>query len=107
MRVVVVVVLGSVLCGLLAVQPSKLRDRFVWVFGWGLGRDEDVPQIVSVLETAAKHGYNGAVLSAGLDALCKRDDAYFRRLEEIKRACQRLGLELVPAVFPSATVEGF
>ena len=99
MRVAVVAVLGSVLCGLLAVQPAKFRDRFVWVFGWGLGRDEDVPQIVSVLETAAKHGYNGAVLSAGLDALCKRDDAYFRRLEEIKRACQRLGLELVPAVF--------
>ncbi|MGQ9518827.1 MAG: carbohydrate binding domain-containing protein [Candidatus Fervidibacter sp.] len=80
-------------------QPTKLRDRFVWVFGWGLERDDDVAQILHVLKTAASHGYNGAVLSAGLDSLCKRDEAYFQRLEEIKRACEKLGLELIPAVF--------
>lgn len=80
-------------------QPTKFRDRFVWVFGWGLGRDDDVAQILHVLKTAANHGYNGAVLSAGLDSLCKRDQAYLQRLEGIKRACEELGLELIPAVF--------
>ncbi|MCX7968208.1 MAG: hypothetical protein N3B10_06930 [Armatimonadetes bacterium] len=99
MRGMVVAILVAVLCGLAAVQPMKFRDRFVWIFGWGLGQDEDGAQIVSVLETAAKHGYNGAVLSAGLDSLCKRDEAYFRRLEEVKRTCERLGLELIPSVF--------
>jgi len=94
-----VAIFAAVLMSLGSVQQPKFRDRFVWVFGWGLGRDEDVPQIVSVLETAAKHGYNGAVLSAGLDSLCKREEAYFRRLEEIKQTCERLGLELIPAVF--------
>lgn len=99
MRSIGVVVMMAALVALCLPQPAKFRDRFVWVFGWGLGRDEDVPQIVSILETAAKHGYNGAVLSAGLDILCKRDEAYFRRLEEVKRACERLGLELIPSVF--------
>jgi hypothetical protein len=99
MRSIGVVAMMAALVALCLPQPTKFRDRFVWVFGWGLGRDEDVPQIVSILETAAKHGYNGAVLSAGLDILCKRDEAYFRRLEEVKRACERLGLELIPSVF--------
>lgn len=81
------------------IWTQTYQDRFVWVFGWGLGRDEDVRDIVGILETAARHGYNGAVLSAGLDTLCKRDAAYFRRLESVRQTCERLGLELIPAVF--------
>ena len=74
-------------------------DRFVWIFGWGLGDDRDVTNITHVLDTAAKHGLNGAVVSLGLDTLCKRDAAYFRRLEAIQRACERNQLELIPSVF--------
>ncbi len=76
-----------------------VRDRFVWVFGWGLTRDEDVPQIIAILEDAAKHGYNGAVFSANLDALCKQPPEYFRRLKQVKDACDRLKMELIPSVF--------
>ena len=38
-------------------------DRFVWVFGWGLGSDEDVTNITRVLDSASRHGINGAVVS--------------------------------------------
>lgn len=93
------VIVTAALLVLGAYQPFKFRDRFVWIFGWSLGHDEDVRQILSILEMAAKYNYNGAVLSAGLDVLCKRDEAYFRRLEEIKKTCGQLGLELIPAVF--------
>ncbi|MDW8104758.1 MAG: hypothetical protein RMK92_07060 [Armatimonadota bacterium] len=75
------------------------RDRWVWIFGWGLNRDEDVAQITAVLEEAARHGYNGAVLSANLDALCKQPPEYFRRLQQVKQTCERLKLELIPAIF--------
>lgn len=75
------------------------RDRWVWIFGWGLNRDEDVAQITTVLEEAAKHGYNGAVLSANLDALCKQPPEYFRRLQQIKQTCERLKLEIIPSIF--------
>ena len=96
----------SVAIGLLSVGvvfaeaiPGLGNDRFVWVFGWNLRRDQDVVDIRSVLETASKNGFNGAVLSAGLDSLCRKDSAYFRRLEEIRLASQHFGLELIPSVF--------
>lgn len=78
---------------------QSYRDRWVWIFGWGLNRDEDVTQITAVLEDAAKHGYNGAVLSANLDALCKQPPEYFRRLQQVKQACERLNLEIIPSIF--------
>lgn len=74
-------------------------DRFVWIFGWGLGQDRDVPEITQVLDRAAQHGLNGAVVSFGLDTLCKHDADYFRRLEAVRRACEKDKLELIPAVF--------
>ena len=54
---------------LTAAEPYA--DRFVWVFGWGLGKDSDVAEISKVLESAGQHGFNGAVLSSGLDTLCQ------------------------------------
>ncbi len=74
-------------------------DRFVWVFGWGLDKDSDVAEITKVLDAAGKAGLNGAVVSFGLDTLCKREAAYFRRLEAIQRVCESNKLELIPSVF--------
>jgi hypothetical protein len=74
-------------------------DRFVWVFGWGLGRDADVAAITKVLDTAATNGLNGAVLSAGLDTLSLQPPAYFHRLDQVRRVCARDHLELIPAIF--------
>lgn len=74
-------------------------DRFVWVFGWGLGRESDVTEVTKIIETGARHGINGAVVSFGLDSLCKQDGDYFRRLEAVRQACERNKVELIPAVF--------
>ena len=63
---------------------ERFADRFVWVFGWDLNQDSDVPEISRILETAGEHKFNGAVASFGLDTLCKHSADYFRRLEEIK-----------------------
>ncbi len=84
---------GRGVCG------EPLADRFVWVFGWGLAEETDVAEITSVLQVAAEHGLNGAVMSLGLDTLCKKKADYFRRLEAVHDACQRHGLEFVPAIF--------
>ncbi|GIV15440.1 MAG: hypothetical protein KatS3mg022_0875 [Armatimonadota bacterium] len=81
------------------VLAQGYQDRWVWIFGWGLNRDDDVTQITAVLEEAAKHGYNGAVLSANLDALCKQPPEYFRRLQQVKQTCERLNLEIIPSIF--------
>lgn len=81
------------------VPQSRFPDRLVWVFGWNLGRDSHVAEITGLLERSAKAGYTGAVLSAGLDSLGRKSPDYFRRLGEVKAACERLGLELIPSVF--------
>ena len=56
-------------------------------------------EITKLLETAAKHGLNGAVVSFGLDTLCKKSADYFRRLDEVEAACERNNIELIPADF--------
>lgn len=78
---------------------AAYADRLVWVFGWGLGTDNEVTEITQLLDTAAQHGINGAMVSFGLDTLCKQDADYFRRLETVAQACERHHIELIPAVF--------
>ena len=82
---------------LAAAEPYA--DRFVWVFGWGLGKDSDVAEITRLLRTAGQHGFNGAVISSGMDTLCRQSPDYFRRLNEVKQACETNRLELIPAIF--------
>ncbi len=83
----------------LPAAAATYPDRFVWIFGWSLASDTEVAEINRLLQSGAEHGINGAVLSAGLDSLGHRSPDYFRRLEEIKKTCDRLKLELIPAIF--------
>src|ERR1019366_9929549 len=75
--------LAAVLVCALLPAPTLLAaypDRFVWIFGWGLGQDSDVTNVTRVLDSAAQHNLDGAGGSFGLDTLCKHDEGYFRRL---------------------------
>lgn len=81
------------------VGGAQFPDRFVWVFGWNLRQDRDIDEIGRVIDTAGQHGLNGAVVSFGLDTLCKKPEAYFRRLKAVRQACDRNELDLIPAVF--------
>ncbi|HTL57511.1 MAG TPA: carbohydrate binding domain-containing protein [Candidatus Limnocylindrales bacterium] len=78
---------------------ERYADRFVWIFGWGLDKDSDVAEISKILQTAGQHHLNGAVMSFGFDTLCKQPSDYFRRLDEIKKACDDNRLELIPSLF--------
>lgn len=68
----------ALLPALLAIQAfaGVHPDRWVWIFGWGLDHDRGVTNITRVLNTAAQHNINGAVVSFGLDTLCKQDADY-------------------------------
>lgn len=78
-------------------QPYQ--DRIVWIFGWGLGSDNDVAEIKKVLKSAADSGFNAVMMSAGMDTLCKQNTNYFRRLNEILETCRDYKLEFIPGVF--------
>lgn len=94
-----ILICSVALAFLQSAPAAQYPDRFVWVFGWNLGRDNDVAEISRLLDTAAQHGINGAVMSLGLDTLCKKSPEFFRRLEEVQKACDRNRIELIPAVF--------
>lgn len=83
------------------------EDRFVWIFGWSLDREGDLPEIIRVLETAGHHGFNGAVVSLGLDTLCRRSPEFFQRLRVLQQVCTTNGLGLIPAVFSIGYGGGF
>ena len=59
-----------------------------------------------MVATAGTHGLNGAVVSFGLDTLCQKSADYFDRLTQVKTACERNGLELIPSVFSVGYGEG-
>ena len=99
MRRLTICVLLAVCVASKSTLAASYTDRFVWIFGWSLAKDSDVAEISEVLDTAARHGIIGAVVSFGLDTLCKKSPDYFRRLEEVRLACERNHIELIPAVF--------
>jgi len=71
-----------------------------WVYvSRGLRKDQDVEDIRGIVRTAAEHGLNGMVLSAGLDRLDLQQPDYFRRLEQVKRICKKHGVEIIPIIF--------
>jgi len=74
-------------------------DRFVWVFGWNLGRDSEADEIVRLIDSSADLGYNGALVSFGLDTLCRKFPEFFRRLDRIQAVCDQKQVELIPAIF--------
>lgn len=104
-RFILFACLGGLALELSAAAPYP--DRLVWVFGWGLGQDNDVAEISRLVETAGRHGINGAVVSFGLDTLCKQPADYFRCLDEVKQACERNHVELIPAGFSVGYGGGF
>jgi len=72
---------------------------FVWGFRAGIwNQDDDVPAVVQLWTKAATNGLNGAVLFAGLDSP-RAIVRVFQRLNAVKAACDRDGLELIPSVF--------
>ncbi|MBN2129430.1 MAG: hypothetical protein JW741_08030 [Sedimentisphaerales bacterium] len=79
-------------------QAKEYSCRWVFV-SRSLRADKDVADIERIVETAAAHGLNGMVLSAGLDRLDRQPPDYFERLGRIKETCRRHGIEIVPNVF--------
>ena len=57
--------------------------RWVFVHGKNLNRPADVREINRIAATAAEHGLNGMVLSAGFDRLDLQSEKYFEGLTEV------------------------
>ncbi len=73
---------------------ENYRDRFLWIFGFNLTKDGDVENIISLIKKSSENGYNGIVLSGGLDSLCKQSKKYLENIEKIKMYVMSLMLKL-------------
>lgn len=78
---------------------EEWTDRLVWLFGFDLAKEADLVEMDRILTGGAKHGLNGAVLSAGLDWLIDRPDEFNRGLDRVIEICRKNDLELIPSVF--------
>jgi hypothetical protein len=63
-----------------------------------LADDNDVEKVLQIAGTAAQHGLNGIVFSAGLDELDLKSPEYFRRLNQVRDFCNRQKLEIIPSI---------
>ncbi|NLB96733.1 MAG: hypothetical protein GX785_13615 [Armatimonadetes bacterium] len=94
--VILFAALAALACREMGAAPLPQR----WVYASNsLGSDEQVAQLEQIINTAADHGLNGLLLSAGFDSLGRKQPDYFPRLERIKALCKRRGIELIPILF--------
>jgi len=79
-------------------QPRVYRDRWVYVSA-NLNSDRQLERIEGIARTASQHGINGMLLSAGFDTMDLKSPEDLERLARLKQACDRLGVEIIPAGF--------
>ncbi len=78
---------------------GRFTERWAWVSGWSLDDPASAAGIEDVVRTAGKVGLNGVVVSAGLDRLSSKGADALDRLDRIRAAADRAGVELIPAGF--------
>ncbi len=81
-----------------ALAAQLYPDRWVFVM-LPLTRDEHVAKIRDIVRTAAAHGLNGMVLSAGFDSIDLWDKARIRRLLQVRDIAAQAGIEIIPLGF--------
>jgi len=79
-------------------ERKSYPDRWVYV-STGLESDQELARVEGIAGTAAGHGLNGMLLSAGFDDLDLKPADYLHRLEHLKQTCDRLGVEIIPTGF--------
>jgi hypothetical protein len=79
-------------------HAKEYPDRWVFV-SHSPRSDEEVATIERIVQTGSEHGFNGMVLSAGLDRLEQQSPAFLQRLAKVKEFCQARGVEIIPNIF--------
>jgi hypothetical protein len=79
-------------------RAGEYPQRWVFVSS-SLRSDGEVGRIEKIVATAAEHGLNGMVLSAGLDHLDKQPPEFLERLRQVKEFCRERGVEIIPNIF--------
>lgn len=89
-------------------QEGRPRYEKRWVYlAHNLLVDQNTDAAVALLARAGKAGYNGALLSDyKFNILDRMTPNYFRNVERVKKAAEKAGIELIPAIFPIGYSDG-
>jgi len=79
-------------------SPKVYPNRWVYV-STGLRSNEELDRVQSIARTAASHGLNGMLLSAGFDQMDLKPPEFLHRLTTLKKACDSLKVEIIPMGF--------
>ena len=93
---------GNLLCtpAARAESPPDLAHRWVYL-ATNLALDKNVDDAVTLLERAARAGYNGLVLhDSKFLRWDKVEPDYLAKCDRVREVCRRLRMELVVCVFP-------
>ena len=99
MKLYIRLILAALMAALvsLATCSGKKAYPFRWVYVTALLDDDaEVGRIAELARRASTHGLNGFVMFSRFDYLSLQDSVYFRRLAEVKRACDENGIEIIP-----------
>ena len=82
--------------------PNRAGAFERWIYcAQNLWVDQNITNTIALMERAAAAGYTHVLITDSKFGHLKDMDArYFRNVDALKKAAQRLGLEIVPAVFP-------
>ena len=96
------VLAALLLVGIAGVATAKTFDER-WVFVMGSLRDESMwPGASNAVVTAAEHGMNGVLWSAGIVEVDTWPPEHLARVERMKRLCKEHNMEIIPTVWPTA-----
>ena len=89
---------------LIAAASTAAAEKKIYAKRWvyvsrSLRNDRDVADIREIARTAGEHGLNGMVLASGLDRIDMQPPEYIERLKQVKEACDRYKIEIIPTGF--------
>lgn len=92
--------LSFILSSIPLARSTEEPYPYRWVYmSNNLNYDSNVGQFYTLASIAAKHGFNGIVLSSNLDNLDHVDLARLNRLNTIRQICDQFHLEIIPMIF--------
>ncbi len=95
-------ILGASLCAAPAQPQLKVYPERWFYLSTSLRSDQDVEKVRSIVKTAAEHGLNGMVFSAGLDRLDLQPPEYMQRLQQVRRICAEHRVDIIPSFLSAA-----
>jgi len=103
---ILVIIVLMVQISSFAQPPRPLKYKWFYV-SMNLMVNDNLPKVESLMERAAKVGYNGMVFADfKLNILDRMPQSYFDNIHRLRKLAKNLHMDIIPCVFPIGYSEG-